>query len=77
MSYDLHVPTVAESQCTGFLGAAEKTIRNRVFRVAFWSTGETVRCTKDCRPVGWMAMPHAARKMAREAARIIKAAHTA
>jgi hypothetical protein len=44
-SFQLIVPTIAETETTGFLGAIEKRFRGALYRVEIWPSG--LSCTKD------------------------------
>ena len=38
-TFNLIVPTIAETELTGFIGAVEKTYRGALYRVEFYSSG--------------------------------------
>lgn len=44
-SFQLIVPTIAETESTGFRGAVEKTFRGQLYRVEFWPAG--LSCTRS------------------------------
>jgi hypothetical protein len=45
MSFQLIVPSIVETQCTGFFGAVEKRFRGSLYRIEFWPSGASL--TKD------------------------------
>jgi len=46
----LIVPSVAETQLTGFIGAHEKLIRGHLWRVEWWS-GQSAKFFRDGKPI--------------------------
>jgi hypothetical protein len=68
--YQLIVPTKIETAISGFVGAIEKTHRDRLFRVEFWRHG--VVCTKNGVSTDWERLPAAIRKDAHAGCEILK-----
>lgn len=64
MSYTLIVPTIIETQLSGFIGAIEREHRGRKFRVEFHGFAPTTRCTKDGKPIEWEKLPSPIRSSA-------------
>jgi hypothetical protein len=62
MAYTLIVPTIIETQLSGFIGAIEREHRGRKFRVEFHGYAPTTRCTKDGKAIDWEKLPHEIRK---------------
>ena len=60
MSYQLSVPTFMETAVSGYVGAIEKSFRNKVYRVEFWNHG--VLCSKDGTSIVWDDLPVTVRK---------------
>jgi hypothetical protein len=46
------VPTILETQVTGFIGAAERVIRGKVWRVEWWS-GQPAKFIHDGKERAW------------------------
>jgi len=50
--FNMIVPPIYETQITGFIGAAEKTIRGKVWRVEWWS-GKPAKFLHDGKERSW------------------------
>lgn len=51
-SFTMIVPPAFETQVTGFIGAAERIVRGKVWRVEWWS-GQPAKFIHDGKPRAW------------------------
>jgi hypothetical protein len=65
-------PSNAEQQITGWIGAVEKTYRNRLFRFEAWAVGQRNRCFINGKPVAWNDFTNFGRKLAHQYADFLK-----
>ncbi len=61
---DIIVPPHVETSLTGFIGAAEQTIRNKRYRFEVWRYAPQQRCSIDGRAVQWEEFTNAGRRLA-------------
>ena len=74
MTFQLIVPTIAETQLTGFAGGIEKTFRGSIYRVEFHPAG--LSCTKDGMKVRrWDDLPKPVQKAVREGRAMLQQGH--
>lgn len=55
--FSLIVPTIAETQCTGFRIAAEKTIRRVEWRVEYWAMSPYPKVFRNGAKIELAAIP--------------------
>ena len=62
MSVTLIVPTILETETTGFFVAVEAKCRNKTHRCEIWKSGEPIRCTIEGEKSTWEKMSASVRK---------------
>lgn len=71
MGFELIVPTILESELTGYLGGVRKTVRGKTYQVDFHSIKPVVRMTKDGAEVEWHQLPKTMQRDAQAGGRML------